>query len=110
MVEELTEIQARLITWMEQQKQWVVKAGDVASALGCSQNVAYSNCFSLVRKHWFAALGDGQHLLLRSSDKKETMFFDPLLVASFLAQPYYLSFQTALMLHGLIAPDPLSAV
>jgi predicted transcriptional regulator of viral defense system len=100
MVEALTKPQRKIIEWIEQNKKWIINTTDVASILSSTQKEAYNICLSLSRKKWFSSLGNEHFLLLVSPQNKKLPRLHPLLIGSYLIEPYYYSYRTALAYHG----------
>jgi len=109
MVEALTKPQRKLIGWIEQNKKWIINTTNVTSILTCTRKEAYNICLSLSRKKWFAALGNEHYLVLASPNNKKLPRLHPLLIGSYLIDPYYFSYRTALAYHG-FAPQTTSPV
>lgn len=99
MVRALTEPQHKLIECIEQNKKWIINTTDVAKILGCVYREAKTICLGLLHKRWFAALGNEHFLLLQSLKNKKLPQLHPLLIGSYLIEPYYFSYRTAIEYH-----------
>ncbi len=109
MVEALTKPQRKIIDWIEQNNKLIINTTDVASILLSTQKEASNICLSLSRKKWFAALGNERFLLLISPNNKKLPRLHPLFIGSYLIEPYYFSYRTALAYHR-FAPQTTSPI
>jgi len=107
MVGELTIPQRQIIEGIEQNKQWFLQTSDISEILSCSRKQALFFIRGLIRKKWLAALGNNHYLLLKTTTKKTKIpHFDPLIIGSYLAEPYYFSYRTAMVYYGFYRPTP----
>jgi len=109
MVEALTKPQRKIIDWIEQHKKWIINTTDITSILPCTRKEAYNISLNLSRKKWFASLGNEYFLLLVSPNNKKLPRLHPLFIGSYLIEPYYFSYRTALIYHG-FAPQTTSPI
>jgi predicted transcriptional regulator of viral defense system len=100
----LSELQLKVLHWLEQNKHWIVTLDEIASYLGCSEKEAHSICLGLALGKRLATLRHDQYLLLTSPTNQPLPSIHPLIIGSYLATPYYFSLQTATAYHGLSPP------
>jgi predicted transcriptional regulator of viral defense system len=104
----LSELEQKLYFQLEAADTLVVSAADIAQFLGISQAYARQVAFRLVKKQAFELIKPGLYARIPASVliNKGQYNTDPILIASKLVEPYFLSFYTAFSLHG-IAQQPI---
>lgn len=99
----LSDSERMLIEWLEQNHHWHITAEEIASVLSCSYEQAHRIGFTLCLKKWFITLSKN-HYMLQKSLHNTPPPLHPLIVGSYLIEPYYYSFTTAATYHRLIPP------
>lgn len=105
----LSGLEQKLYFQLEATDTFVVSAKEVAQVLGITQEYARQIAYRMVKKQAFESVKAGLYARIPASiliDKGQYSS-DPILIASKLAEPYFLSFYTAFSLHGLAQrPSP----
>ncbi len=98
----LSPLEARLILYLEWEKQSVVTIQQAMKILDCSYDHARQVLHRLSHHRWLAPIQAGKYELI-PAERGEHAFPDtnPLFIGSVLVSPYYFSFATAAFFHGL---------
>jgi predicted transcriptional regulator of viral defense system len=99
----LSDSERTLIEWLEQNNRWHVTTDQITSVLSCSFEQAHHIGFTLCLKKWLVTLSKN-HYILQKSFHSNTPSIHPLIIGSYLIDPYYYSFSTAAAHHRLIPP------
>jgi predicted transcriptional regulator of viral defense system len=110
-MQSMSRLEQKLYFQLEAIDTFVVTVADMARLLGISEAYARQVAHRLVKKGVFEQIKPGLYARIPASiliDKGQYST-DPILIASKLVEPYFLSFYTALSLHGL-AQRPLQTI
>lgn len=99
----LSDSERTLIEWLEQNNRWHVTTDEISSILSCSYGQAHRIGFTLCLKKWFITLSKN-HYMLHKSLHNNRPSIHPLIIGSYLIDPYYYSFSTAAAYYRLIPP------
>lgn len=98
----LPQPQRRLVSWLVQTERTVVSADDVTAFLSCEPKQAKRLCHGLSDRGWLTGLGNERYLIHRPTRSNTPRPVHRLIVGSYLADPYYYSYQTAAGFHGFL--------
>lgn len=107
----MSRLEQKLYFQLEATDTFVVNVADMARLLGISEAYARQVAHRMVKKGVFEPIKPGLYARIPASiliDKGQYSA-DPILIASKWVEPYFLSFYTALSLHGL-AQRPLQTI
>jgi predicted transcriptional regulator of viral defense system len=98
----LSPLEAKLILYLEWEKQPIVTIAEAARVLAISKDYARKVLHRLSRDQWLAPIIPGKYELI-PAERGEYAFPDtnPFFIGSHLVTPYYFSFATAAYYHGL---------
>lgn len=102
-LDKLSGIEQKAYFLFEEQDQRIIKLEDVAQVLGISKRYASKVVHTLTRKNAFEKIKAGLYVRFPASIviNKGIYQEDPILIARVLRKDYFLSYYTALRLHGL---------
>ena len=102
-LDKLSGIEQKAYFLFEEKNQRVIKLEEVAQALGISRRYASKVLHILTKKNAFEKVKSGLYIRFPASIVINKGFYqeDPICIACILQEPYFLSYYTALRIHGL---------
>jgi predicted transcriptional regulator of viral defense system len=105
----LSERESLLLSSLSEERKNIFTLKDIMEKLGCSYEKAYNIANRLVKKKWVILLSRGRYLIVPLSAGARSMYTEhEFVIASHLADPYYIAYWSALNFYSFTEQTPFT--